>query len=180
MVPAGGGQPRQLTFGNGNDIIPRFSQDDSTVYFRSNRAGRWQLFKMPASGGQPQPVTSKDGIVPQESPDGRYLYYARGDEDGLWRVPVAGGPEQQVLNQPSANFWGYWQITPLGIFYQDRTGHTPEIRLYNPETKQNTLSATLKQTPPPYAGLTVSTDGRLALMTGERDAGRHITLAETQ
>jgi Tol biopolymer transport system component/DNA-binding winged helix-turn-helix (wHTH) protein len=180
MVPAGGGQPRQLTFGNGNDIIPRFSQDDSTVYFRSNRAGRWQLFKMPASGGQPQPVTSKDGIVPQESPDGRYLYYARGDEDGLWRVPVAGGPEQQVLNQPSANFWGYWQITPLGIFYLDRTGHTPEIRLYNPETKQNTLSATLKQTPPPYAGLTVSTDGRLALMTGERDAGRHITLAETQ
>jgi hypothetical protein len=85
-----------------------------------------------------------------------------------------------VLNQPSANFWGYWQITPLGIFYLDRTGHTPEIRLYNPETKQNTLSATLKQTPPPYAGLTVSTDGRLALMTGERDAGRHITLAETQ
>jgi Tol biopolymer transport system component/DNA-binding winged helix-turn-helix (wHTH) protein len=180
MVPSAGGQPRQLTFGDGNDIIPRFSQNDATIYFRSNRAGRWQLFKMPASGGQPQPVTSKDGIVPQESPDGRYLYYARGDEDGLWRVPVAGGPEEQVLNQPSANFWGYWQVTPRGIFYLDRTGHTPEIRLYNPETKQNTPFATLKQMPPPYAGLTVSADGCAALMTGERNAGRHITLAEAQ
>lgn len=180
VVPAAGGQPRQLTFGDGNDIIPRFSQDDSTVYFRSNRAGRWQLFKMPATGGDPQPVTSKDGIVPQESPDGRYLYYARGDEDGLWRVPVAGGAEQQVLTQPSANYWGYWQVTPRGIVYLDRTGPTPALRLYNPDTKQTTLYATLRQSPPPYAGLTVSADGRLALMTGERDAGRHITLAEAQ
>lgn len=180
MVPAGGGQPRQVTFGNGNDIIPRFSLDDATVYFRSNRAGRWQLFKVPASGGQPQPVTSKDGIVPQESPDGLYLYYARGDEDGLWRVPLAGGAEQQVLNQPSANFWGYWQVTPRGIFYLDRTGHSPEIRLYNPETKQNTLIATLKQSPPQYAGLTVTADGHTLLITGERGAGRHITLAEAQ
>ncbi len=180
VVAAAGGPPRQLTFGNGNDIIPRFSQDDATIYFRSNRAGRWQLFKMPSSGGDPQPVTSKDGIVPQESPDGRYLYYARGDEDGLWRVPVAGGAEQQVLNQPSANFWGYWQITPLGIFYLDRTTQTPEIRLYNPETKQNSLFATLKQSPPQYAGFTVTADGHTALMTGERAAGRHITLAETQ
>jgi Tol biopolymer transport system component/DNA-binding winged helix-turn-helix (wHTH) protein len=47
MVPAAGGQPRQLTFGDGNDIIPRFSQDDTTVYFRSNRAGRWQLLRCP-------------------------------------------------------------------------------------------------------------------------------------
>jgi Tol biopolymer transport system component/DNA-binding winged helix-turn-helix (wHTH) protein len=177
-VPAGGGRPSQLTFGDGNDIIPRFSQDDATVYFRSNRAGRWQLFKMPTSGGEPQPITSKDGIVPQESPDGKYVYYARGDEDGLWRVPVAGGAEVQVLSQPSAGFWGYWQITRRGIFYLDRAGPTPEIRIYNPETKQNTHFATLKQSPPQYAGLTVSADGRTALITGERDAGRHITLAQ--
>jgi Tol biopolymer transport system component/DNA-binding winged helix-turn-helix (wHTH) protein len=180
IVPAAGGQPRQLTSGDGNDIIPRFSQDDATVYFRSNRAGRWQLFKLSASGGQPQPVTTKDGIVPQESPDGRYLYYARGDEDGLWRVPVSGGAEQQVLNQPSANFWGYWQVTPRGIVYLDRTSRTPEVRLYNPETGRNTLFATLKQSPPQYAGLTVTADGQTVLMTGERDPGRHITLAEAQ
>jgi Tol biopolymer transport system component/DNA-binding winged helix-turn-helix (wHTH) protein len=180
IVPAAGGQPRQLTSGDGNDIIPRFSQDDATVYFRSNRAGRWQLFKLSASGGQPQPVTTKDGIVPQESPDGRYLYYARGDEDGLWRVPVSGGAEQHVLNQPSANFWGYWQVTPRGIVYLDRTSRTPEVRLYNPETGRNTLFATLKQSPPQYAGLTVTADGQTVLMTGERDPGRHITLAEAQ
>jgi Tol biopolymer transport system component/DNA-binding winged helix-turn-helix (wHTH) protein len=180
MVPAAGGQPRQLTFGDGNDIIPRFSQDDATIYFRSNRAGRWQLFRMPAGGGEPQPVTSKDGIVPQESPDGRYLYYARGDQDGLWRVPVAGGAEVQVLPQPSAGFWGYWQVTPRGIFYLDRTGPAPQIRLFNPATRQTTLFAMLKQSPPQYAGLTVTADGRGALMTGQRDAGRHITLAEAQ
>jgi Tol biopolymer transport system component/DNA-binding winged helix-turn-helix (wHTH) protein len=177
-VSAAGGSPKQLTFGDANDITPRWSHDDQSIYFRSNRGDRWQLWRVPAAGGDPQPVTTGDGIVPQESPDGKWLYYTRGDEDGIWRVPPAGGAETQILTQPSAGYWGYWQITSRGILYLDRGASSSAIRLFNPDTKITSLYAMLKQTPPVYAGLTVAQDGKTVLLTDQHDAGRHITLIQ--
>jgi Tol biopolymer transport system component/DNA-binding winged helix-turn-helix (wHTH) protein len=177
-VPAAGGHPKQLTFGDANDITPRWSHDDQSIYFRSNRGDRWQLWRVPAAGGDPQPVTNGDGIVPQESPDGKWLYYTRGDEDGIWRVPPSGGAETQVLTQPSAGYWGYWQVTSRGIFYLDRGASSNSIRLFNPDTKATSLYATLKQVPPIYAGLAVGQDGKIVLLTDQHDAGRHITLIQ--
>jgi Tol biopolymer transport system component/DNA-binding winged helix-turn-helix (wHTH) protein len=179
-VPATGGHPKQLTFGNVNDITPRWSHDDQTIYFRSNRGDRWQLWRISAAGGEPQPVTTGDGIVPQESLDGRWLYYTRGDEDGLWRVSPEGGAETQVLPQPPAGYWGYWQVTSSGIFYLDRGASSSSIRIFDPQTRRSKLFATLKQPPPLYSGVTVADDGRVVLMTDQRDAGRHITFVEAQ
>jgi Tol biopolymer transport system component/DNA-binding winged helix-turn-helix (wHTH) protein len=181
MVSASGGQPKQITFGNNNDIVPRWSHDDRMIYFRSNRGGRWQIWKVAANGGTAQPVTSLDGIVPQESPDGKYLYYTRGDEDGLWRISTDGSQETQMLQQPSANYWGYWEITPQGLFYLDRTQSTASIRILNPDTRQSSIFITLPHSPPPFAGISVADEGRLVLMTDEqRNSGRHITLVEPQ
>ncbi|MEO6828221.1 MAG: winged helix-turn-helix domain-containing protein [Acidobacteriaceae bacterium] len=179
ISPVSGGAPQQLTFGDSNDIVPRWSRDDQTVYFRSNRAGKWQLWKVPSHGGEPQPITSLDGIVPQESMDGKLIYYTRGDEDGLWSVPTAGGQEVRVLNQPLAGFWGYWQVTSRGIIYLDRKQNLISLRLFHPENKRDDLYATLSTAPPRYAGITSSVDGRFVLMTEERDASMHITLVET-
>ncbi len=178
LVAAAGGQPRQLTFGNANDIVPRWSHDDQAVYFRSNRGGRWQLWKVAAAGGNPQPVTTGDGIEPQESADGKWLYYTRGDDEGIWRVSTAGGAETQILRQPSAGYWGFWQSTPRGIFYLDQAHSPASIRVFHPESKQDLTYATLSQAPPLYAGLSVAEQGRVVLTTEERDAGRHITLIE--
>ena len=158
--------------------MPRWSHDDRAVYFRSNRGGLWQLWRVPAAGGEPQPVTTGDGIEPQESADGHWLYYTRGDDDGIWRVSTAGGEETRVLDQPSAGYWGYWQSTPRGIFYLDLAHAPAAIRVFHPESKQQSLFATLDQAPPPYAGLSVADQGLVVLATGERDAGRHITLVE--
>jgi Tol biopolymer transport system component/DNA-binding winged helix-turn-helix (wHTH) protein len=179
-VSAAGGRPKQLTFGNVNDITPRWSRDDQTIYFRSNRGDRWQLWRISAAGGEPQPVTTGDGIVPQESLDGRWLYYTRGDEDGLWRVPPKGGAETQVLSQPAAGYWGYWQVTSRGIFYLDREAASSTIRIFDPETRRSTLFATLKDPPPMYSGITVTQNGLVGLMTYQGDAGRHITFVEAQ
>ena len=179
VVAAAGGKPKQITFGNRNDIVPRWSRDDRSIYFRSNRGGRWQIWKISTSGENAQPVTSQDGIVPQESPDGRYLYYARGDEDGLWRIPTSGGAETQVLKQPSARYWGFWASTPQGIFYLDRTLSQARIRLLHTETGQTSTVATLAHSPPLYSGITVGDKGHLMLMTDEQPgSGRHITLVE--
>jgi len=177
-IPVAGGRPKQLTFGDANDITPRWSHDDQSIYFRSNRGDRWQLWRIAAAGGDPQPVTTGDGIVPQESPDGRWLYYTRGDEDGIWRVSPSAGAETKILTQPSAGYWGYWQVTSRGIFYLDRGASSSAIRLFNPDTKVTSLYATLKQLPPIYAGLAVAQGGKTVLLTDQHDAGRHITLIQ--
>lgn len=178
MVPAAGGLPKQLTFGNANDIVPRWSHDDQFVYYRSNRGGEWQLWRVAIAGGQPQQITTNDGIEPQESADGKWVYFTRGSDDGLWRVPASGGPETRVLWQPASGYWGYWQLTPRSIFYLDVTNGSAVIRTLDLNTNQSQLYATLKQIPPPYAGLSVL--GNVVLATEERDAGRHITLVEAQ
>jgi Tol biopolymer transport system component len=177
-VAAAGGRPKQLTFGDANDITPRWSHDDQSIYFRSNRGDRWQLWRVSAAGGDPQPVTTGDGIVPQESPDGKWLYYTRGNEDGIWRVPPSGGAETQILAQPSADYWGYWQVTSRGIFYLDRGASSTAIRIFNPDTKVTSLYTILKEVPPVYSGLAVAQEGKVILLTDQHDAGRHITLIQ--
>ena len=60
---------------------------------------------MPAGGGAGVQVTRNGGLLGQESPDGRYLYFMKplpgapgyGEAVGLWRTPVEGGEETQVL-----------------------------------------------------------------------------------
>lgn len=172
-----GGQAHQLTSGDFNDITPRWSNDDATVFFRSNRGGRWQLWRMNLGDRQPEPLTTEDGIVPQPSADGKWIYYTRGGESGLWRVPIDGGTETQILPQPASGFWGFWQVTARGILYLDVPAKA--LRLYEPSTGNNSLVARLRRMPPRFAGLSVTSEGRHILLTDEAQAGRHITLAET-
>lgn len=178
-IPAAGGHVTQLTFGDANDIIPRWSIDDQTVFFRSNRGGRWQIWKVSAHGGDPQRITNDDGIVQQQSPDGRWLYYTRAGEPGLWRVALGGGAETRVLPQPTAGYWGYFQVTPKGIYFLDHDTHHDALRLYLPESGEIKTVVDLPHAPPAYQGLTVSHDGKVILMTDERDAERHITVVES-
>ena len=171
------GQAHQLTSGEFNDITPRWSNDDTTIFFRSNRGGRWQLWRMDLKSRQAEPLTTEDGIVPQPSTDGKWIYYTRGGEDGLWRVPVEGGSETKILPQPAAGYWGFWQITAGGIVYLDV--REKALLLYDPTTGHNSLFGRLRRMPPQFAGLSVTSDGRRALLTDEAQAGRHITMAET-
>lgn len=80
-VPASGGTPTLLTpeaqpHGNGG---PAFSPDGATIYFVSDRAGPYEVYAVPAVGGDAVQVTSGSGIVgrPAISPDGRTLAFAR-------------------------------------------------------------------------------------------------------
>ena len=92
---------------------------------------------------------------------------------------TAGGHETQVLQQPAAGYWGYWQLTPWGLFYLDHEQGAYSIKVLDIGTGRSTTVATLQQRPGLYSGLSVAEEGRLILVTEERDADRHITLAES-
>lgn len=103
LVPVAGGTPRLLTpdvpgsatphpSGNGG---PAFSSDGATVYFVSNRAGPYDVFRVPVAGGEAVRITAGSGIVgrPAVSPDGRTLAYARsaGGSTEVVRYDLATG-----------------------------------------------------------------------------------------
>ncbi len=55
---------------------------------------------MPVAGGDSIRLTRDGGFGPQESPDGRFLYFRKhGQQTSLWRIPVEGGPEVCVLDR---------------------------------------------------------------------------------
>ena len=177
-IPAKGGSARQLTFGDANDIVPRWSADNRSIYFRSNRGGRWQIWKMPATGGAAQPVTSDDGMIAQESPDGKWLYFTRGYEAGLWRIPTSGGSVARVLDQPAAGYWGYWAVTRRGIYFLDLRQSPPSIGLYDPATGRGVRIAKLDRVPPPNSGISIQPNEKALLITDKRAAESHISVAE--
>jgi dipeptidyl aminopeptidase/acylaminoacyl peptidase len=77
IMPAGGGTPRQLTFGDaGANADPRWSPDSRSLYFLSTRSGnKPQVFRMPVDGGEARQITSLPvGVGAYAiSPDGKTL-----------------------------------------------------------------------------------------------------------
>ena len=95
LVPSGGGPPRRLTADPSNEVTPSFSADGKFVYFASDRTGAWQVWKQPVEDGAERQITATGGFAPQESADGRWIYYAKFQASGLFRMPAAGGPRRR-------------------------------------------------------------------------------------
>ncbi|MFB3776740.1 MAG: protein kinase [Bryobacteraceae bacterium] len=117
VIAADGGPMRRLTdslaFDNSR---PSWSQSGEWIYFTSDRSGRNEVWKVPSGGGQAVQVTRSGGGMALESPDGRYVYYIKEPgPPGLFRMPVEGGEEKQVL--PGNIVWRNFGVTAKGIYY---------------------------------------------------------------
>lgn len=178
VVAATGGSPLQLTFGEVNDIIPRWSMDGRSIYFRSNRGGRWQLWKQSLAGGKPERLTGDDGINAQESADGKWIYFARGAESGIWRIPSSGGEPVRVLDQPATGYWGYWSVSRNAIYFLDQR-QQKSIASYNPDTGKAMVFATLDHLPRrDFSGMSALSDGQELLLSDRHNASRRIIIAK--
>ena len=116
----------------------------------------------PSADGKAVQVTSRGGREALESPDGKFVYYARGAEtSGLWRVPVEGGAETKILDEPRQ---GYWDLTEHGI-YLLVPGIPSSIKFYSFKTSQTEKLGTIEgEIPWGVPGLSVSPNGRQILV----------------
>ena len=181
VIPAGGGQPRKLTKEASNEVTPSFSADGKSVYFASDRTGSWQVWKQAVNGGDARQVTSGGGFAPQESADGKWLYFARFNGDGLYRVPVAGGSEEAVLATLPASLWGGWEVTGGKVVYAAIGGPNDavpaELRMFEPATGKSRVLGGLRFPPVQWDGsVAVSPDGRYALVGELERQGSEIHL----
>jgi dipeptidyl aminopeptidase/acylaminoacyl peptidase len=67
LVPVDGGDPRQVTRGDGSDSRPRWSPDGKSIAFISTRGGKSQVWILPVAGGEAHTLTSisteADGVT---------------------------------------------------------------------------------------------------------------------
>jgi Tol biopolymer transport system component/DNA-binding winged helix-turn-helix (wHTH) protein len=178
VVPLNGGTPRAVTEGSANDIVPSWSRDGKWLYFGSNRSGVWQIWRTPVLGGEPQQVTSGGGFVGVESTDGKWVFYTKSDTPGLWKIPVSGGPEVKVLDQPPVGFWGYWSLTANKLYFLNSSDGKWAIDALDLKTNRTERIHAVERVPPPFSGLSVSADGKALLHTDLTELGSHITLVE--
>jgi hypothetical protein len=122
-------------------------------------------------------VTRNGGLGPTTSPDGHFVYYAKGLE--LWRVRAGGGDEVRVLE--SAFDWSRYAVNADGIFFMPARPpmvksieHT--IEFFSLADSRTRIVARLAK--PPYLGLTVSPDARRLLYTQIDQAGTDLMLVE--
>ena len=89
-ISAKGGAPRRLTTHPAEDKWPNWSHDGKWIYFSSTRSGREEIWKMPSNGGEAVQITRNSGDMPEESADGKFLYYMKGWPDAatVWRLSL--------------------------------------------------------------------------------------------
>jgi eukaryotic-like serine/threonine-protein kinase len=182
VVNAEGGPPRRITTGASYDGMPSWSRDGRWIYFASNRSGSWQVWKVPVEGGEAVQLTKNGGFRACESPDGKFLYYAKfADTSGLWRIPVEGGEESLILDQLQAGYWEAWAVVDRGIYFiNPESKPHATIEFFNFATRRVTRIASLEK---PVSTLVISTlvispDGRWILYTQLDQSGSDIMLVD--
>ena len=105
LAAADGSNPTQLTHGPGLwQGSPRWSPDGRRIAFDSyDEDGHSDIWTIDADGGSLRRLTSSPAaahMLPTWSHDGRFVYFTsdRGGAQTIGRVPVAGGPEEQVTH----------------------------------------------------------------------------------
>jgi Tol biopolymer transport system component/DNA-binding winged helix-turn-helix (wHTH) protein len=165
LLEVGGGRPRLLaTLPGADNGGPNWSRDGKWIYFYSDRGGGpFQLWKIQLNGGLPVQVTRNGGVFGTESADERFLYYSKLDVPGIWKMPLQGGEETRVLDQPAGDDWYNWALGRNGIYFIRRVNTQPHatVQFFEFATQKIIPIWTLEK--PDRPGLAVSADGRSIL-----------------
>jgi TolB protein len=147
IVPLSGGAPKQVT-GNAPSYWHGWSPDGKTIAFTGERGGNFDIYSIPAAGGNETRLTTAAGLDdgPEYSPDGAYIYFnsERTGHMQIWRMKADGSGQEQVTFDDS-NDW-FPHISPNGqwmvflAYEKGVTGHPPdkevELRLMSLKDKQ--------------------------------------------
>jgi len=173
LIDVDSGRETALVERRGSDLMPRYSPDGDEVYFTSNFTGRFEIWKAPVSGGEPEQVTQDGGYGAGISPDGRYLYYAKGlGRRRLLRVPIAGGPEEVVLRRLSEPDRMRWEPHADGLYFLNLPGprRSSQWTLQLLPSDGGAVREAARLDGPAPAGVApmdVSTDGRILISRRE-------------
>ncbi|WP_235998451.1 biopolymer transporter TolR [Hymenobacter sp. BT559] len=115
IVPATGGQPRQLT-PRGPSYLHSWSPDAKHLLFTGERNQNFDIYRVPAAGGPEVRLTTATGLDdgPEYTPDGQYIYFNsnRNGPMQIWRMR-ADGSQQQAVTSGDYQDW-FPHVSPDG------------------------------------------------------------------
>jgi hypothetical protein len=99
IVPIGGGAPRRITQ-KSPSYWHGWSPDGKTLAFVGERNGDFDIYAIPAAGGEETRLTTAPGLDdgPEYTPDGNYIYFnsERTGHMQIWRMRADGSEQEQV------------------------------------------------------------------------------------
>lgn len=178
VVEVPGGIPHLLpTIPGADNLSPSWSRDGKWLYFASKRGTEaFQIWKLPVQGGTPTQITRHGGISAVESADGRYLYYSKFEQGGVWRMTIEEHQEAQILDV-SGDGWPNWALTPQGIYFLAfaKFSH-PTIQFLDFTSGKTQPVLSLERQP--GWGLSVSTDGKSLIYTQDEFEESNLMMVE--
>jgi Tol biopolymer transport system component len=130
VVPIAGGTPRRITQ-SGPSYWHGWAPDGRTLAFVGQRNGEFDIYTIPAAGGDETRITTAKGLDdgPEYSPDGQYIYFnsERTGHMQIWRMKPDGSNQEQVFLDDYNNWFPH--ISPDGkwmvflTYERDVTGH---------------------------------------------------------
>jgi len=156
--------PRPVsTIPGADNLAPSWSRDGQWLYFASRQGnGPFQLWKVSPRAGSPVKITRAGGIAAAESSDGHFLYYSKYEADGIWRMPLPGGPEVRVLDRPVGTEWFNWGLARDGIYFLN-TSAPPRTTIQFFEFATHRITDIASFDKPWGWGFAVSPDGKSVL-----------------
>jgi TolB protein len=154
ILPIGGGTPRRITR-NSPSYLHGWSPDGKTLAFVGERNGDFDIYTIPAAGGEETRLTTAKGLDdgPEYSPDGKFIYFnsERTGHMQIWRMR-SDGSEQEQVTFGEENDW-FPHIAPNGewmvfLTYDKSVSGHPEnkdvsLRLMSLKEKKITVLAKL-------------------------------------
>ena len=124
---------QRMTHHPNSDYLPSWSRDGRWIYFSSNRSGKHQIYRIPATGGDPVQLTREGGKMSRESFDGRVLYYNRNER--LRRLDLLTGEDDWVSSLNDVNIGYSWDVGRNHLYYvPQKTPGPPVAYRYHLET----------------------------------------------
>jgi TolB protein len=130
VLPLAGGTPRRVT-SKSPSYFHGWSPDGKTITFCGERGGRFDVYTIPAAGGEEVQLTKNAGHNdgPEYSPDGKYIYFNsnRTGREQIWRVHPDGTGLERVTNDDTNDWFphfspdGKWMV--FLSYPPDVTGH---------------------------------------------------------
>lgn len=115
IFPIEGGAPRRITQ-KSPSYLHGWSPDGKTLAFVGERNGDFDIYAIPAAGGEEKQLTTAKGLDdgPEYSPDGKYIYFnsERTGHMQIWRMR-ADGSEQEQITFGEENDW-FPHLSPDG------------------------------------------------------------------
>jgi serine/threonine-protein kinase len=113
----------QVTHANENIELFGVSPDGRWLYYDSDLTGNTDIFRVPATGGEPEQLTTDpaDDFAPVVSPDGREVAFHswRSGNRDIFVLRLDGGGVQQVTHSPMQEALPDWAPDGRAIAYGD-------------------------------------------------------------